>query len=593
MAKSSFELNWSNSSGSHLEGLIEWESRVTGDNSSDVTASIYVRKKDTTQQLTISTYGTWTFKLGIAGKEISGSKTVSVLEDWVLLGTTTVSGIKHNDDGSKSITISGSVTGPYSSSSYSSKTTSGSSTVELDKIARASKITSVGDVTLGSACDVKWTPMAASFRYRLKFTCGGWSKTTDAIHPNTTSAYPYTGYTFPLEVANEIPTKSGKMTVTLYTYSDSNATVQVGDADTKEFTVTVPENEDTRPKVSMTLAPDSTPFEGLYIQGKSKLQADLVIEPKFGATIVESSFTVDGTPYDEGYLTKTGELSVKASVKDSRGHPGTAFQTITVIPYSKPIVQAASWESNIVAARCDKDGNPTNSGTYLKIKAKLIYEKVVSEGVQKNFGKLQYSYRAEGGLWSDWYTILDSKATTATEVTTGALLNGALSVETNYQVQVRAVDDIEESLPVTLSVPSEAVYMDRPAGGKGMGLGGYNSGANSLDIYWKTKARGGISLFEAGKELNLGSILPLPRGELSAGWNPNSLSNGIHVVEDSAYPLKDPMGNVLMENGVLIQMAATPNGSVRIQVAFPTDSNTPVYRLYFYTNWTDWNSFKI
>ena len=593
MAKSSFELNWSNQTGSHLEGLIEWESKVTGDNSSDVTASIYVRKKDTTQQLTISTYGTWTFKLGIAGKEISGSKTVSVLEDWVLLGTTTVSGIKHNDDGSKSITISGSVTGPYSSSSYASKTTSGSRTVELDKIPRASTITSVADAVLGEACNVKWTPASASFRYRLKFATGDWEDTTDAIHPNTTSAYPYTGYTFPLEVASEIPKKSGKMTVTLYTYSDSNATVQVGDADTKEFTATVPENEDTIPKVSMTLTPESTHFEGLYIQGKSKLQADLVIDPEFGATIVESSFTVDGTPYDEGYLTKTGELSVKASVKDSRGHPGTASQTITVIPYSKPIVQAASGESNIVAARCDKDGNLTDSGTYLKIKAKLIYEKVVSEGVQNNFGKLMYRYRAEDGLWSDWYTILDSETTTATEVTTDALLNGALSIQTNYQVQVKATDNIEESLPVTISIPSESVYMHRPVYGQGMGLGGYNSGVNSLDIYWMTKARGGITLFEGGKELNLGSILPLPRGELSAGWNPNSLSNGIHVVEDSAYPLKDTTGNVLMENGVLIQMAATTDGSVRIQMAFPTDSNTPVYRLYFYTNWTDWNSFKI
>ena len=466
-------------------------------------------------------------------------------------------------------------------------------TVTLPMIASASTITSASDVTLGNKCSVKWTPMSASFRYKLKFAIGSWVGWTGVIHPNKNTEYIYSEYAIPIEAANQFKKKTGTMAVTLYTYSDSNATAQIGSADTEEFTVTVPENEDTAPTVSMSLSPVSDlelPFDSMYIQGKSKLEPVLEFGTKYSADLDSSSITVDGIAYDSGYLTKVGEVLVKATVKDSRGHYGTAEEYITVIPYSKPIVQAAEGESNIVAARCDASGNIKDSGTYLLIKAKLIYEEVISDGVQNNFGTIQYRYRAEGGLWSEWNTILNSATTADTEVT--KVLNLALSVKNNYQVQVKAIDDLEESLPVTLLISSDDVYMDRPAGGRSMGLGGYSSGAGNFDVYWKTKARGGLYLFnEAGEELDLGKILPLPRGPLGEGWNPNNIANGVHEV--STYPLKDAMGNVLMENGALVQLAVDADGFVLLQMAFPTDSFTPVYRLKWYTNWSDWLSFKI
>ena len=587
-----YETIYGSTDNQYIESAIDWS--YTSDvakNTSTVTAKLYYRRTNTGY----TTSGTGSFSITINGT--TQSKTGVKLEistAWVLAMSATVT-VPHNSDGTKSIKIS--ATGGLPPSSLTE--TYCSDTVTLNTIPRASTITSAAGVTLGNACSVQWTPLSASFRYKLKFAIGTWSHTTGAIYPNKTTAYTYAEYTIPIDVASNVPKKTGTMTVTLYTYSDSNATSQIGSADSETFTVTVPENEATTPTISMSLSPVSelsAPFDSLYIQGKSKVVATMEFDLKYGATIEASDITVDGVvygePYESDYLTKTGEVSVKGSVKDSRGHPGSISQDITVIPYSKPIVQAASGESNIVATRCDANGNIKDSGTYLKIKAKLIYEKVVSDGVQNNFGKIQYRYRAEGGLWSNWYTILDSASSTDTEVTTGALLSGTLSVKNNYQVQVQAIDDLEESQPITLIVPSDEVYMDRPAGGKGMGLGGYCSGNGNLDIYWKTKARGGISLFnKEGEELNLDSLLPLPRGTLGEGWNPNDIANGVYEV--STYPLKDSMGNVLMDNGVLIQMVATVNGSMKIQMAFPTDTHTPVYRIKWENLWTDWNTFKI
>ena len=522
----------------------------------------------------------------------SGTKSITAAynSSWTLLsGTYTVA---HNADGSLDMPIVVSIN-TYNSYAPPDKTLNWS--WALTKIPRASSITSAGDVELGNACSVKWTPNSASFYYKLQFSLGDWSYTTDVIHPNKTSAYTYADYVIPIEVAEQITEgSSGTMTIKLTTYSDSACETSIG-SDSETFTVSVPATDETRPVVEMELTPGITPLAGLYLQGLSKVQAKLNAEGKLGAGIKSYSLVVEGKnyedPYISDYLTTVGELEVTGCAVDSRGITGYVYQKITVLPYSKPKVQAVAGENNVVAARCDLNGNPSNTGRYLLIKAKISYEKVVANGIQNNFGKIQFRYKEDSAnAYSNWITALDTKTSDIEEIVNEALPDISLSVKANYQVQVRVVDDIDESEPITLSVPSEAVYMDRPPGGKSMGLGGYSSGDGNLDVYWRTKARGGMSLFnKEGEEISVDEVFPFPRGHLEEGWNPDNILNGVYEVD--IYPLKDNSGNVLIEKGVLIQLAATINGSVLLQLAFPADSNTPVYRLGWNTNWSDWTTF--
>lgn len=601
MANKTIDLNRSASSGSYLVGKIVCDATADYErNNSDVTCRIYVRKDNDETLLTIKTGGTWTYSMSINGKAFSGTVKKDVLLDWVLLATVSISDIAHNDDGTKDIAVSGSVIGP-NGTNFSGHKTTGGGTFTLDTVPRASAISSAGAVTLGNACNVKWIPASASFRYKLKFTIGSWSQTTDAIHPNVKSLYTYDGYVIPLDAANQIPGKTGTMTVTLYTYSDAAATKQVGGADSETFTVTVPETDDTRPTVkTMSVSPVSAlsaPFNGLFIQGHSKVKATLEFETEYNASVAASNITVEGityeSPYESAILNKPGKVTVKATVKDSRGYYGTNYREIEVIPYSKPYVKAMSGQSNVVAGRCDASGNMTDSGTYLKIKAKTVFSKVISGDVQYNFGKLKYRYRIEGGSFSAWQTILDYKTDGSDDVITPPMLNGALDIKANYQVQIIATDDLYESEPVTLSVPSDDVYMDRPAGGKSMGLGGYSTGDGTLDVYWKTKARGGLSVFDAtGNEINLNSTMPIPRGQIAAGWDPNNLDGGIYVVAKNI-ALKSG-DTVIMYNGVLIQMMGDAGGNVKIQLALPIDENrNPMYRICWYSTWSTWRSLKL
>ena len=316
-----------------------------------------------------------------------------------------------------------------------------------------------------------------------------WTYTTDVIHPNRKSLYTYDDYVIPLDTAFQIPnTKTDTMAVALYTYSDAAATKQVGSTSYSIFNVTVPDNEDTKPAISMTLSPVSalpSAFAGLYIQGKTKVKATLSATGRYGATIKSYNMMVDWIyhgaedDYTTDYLSTYGSKTVHGYATDSREITGSTSQYITIIAYSNPKLLPVSGESSVIVARCDKDGNITESGTYLKIKAKKSYSPVISGGVQKNFCKIQYRYKPEGGWYTDWVTILDRNSS-SDEVTTGALLGGGLSATASYLVDVRAIDDIGSQAPTTFTIPTDKIYTDRNGAINSFGFGTYVDEPNTF-----------------------------------------------------------------------------------------------------------------
>lgn len=406
--------------------------------------------------------------------------------------TTKTKNVAHNADGSKTVAIKASLpTTGGSINSLGSATLSGS--VKLAAIPRASSITSASDATIGSKAKIVWTPKAKSFYYKVKLEIGDWEWTSPAIHPDQTSAYTYTTPSISYNTASELPNAtSGTMTATLYTYSDSACSKQVGSESSKTFKLTVPDNSTTKPTVTMTLAPVSSlgdAFDGLYIQGKTKVKSTLSAAGKYDATIKSYSMKVEGSSYDSGdsytsdYLSQYGSITVYGYAKDSRGYTGSASEEITVIAYSKPKILAASGESDVVAARCNADGNLSNSGTYLKIKAKRSYSPVKSGGVQNNFCKIRFRYKLEGASsYSSWTTILAGDSLDSDEIVTGALLGGVLAATSTYLVQVQAIDDIGEHAYTTISVPTDKVYMHRDGAKNALAIGKYVEEENCIDI---------------------------------------------------------------------------------------------------------------
>lgn len=217
----------------------------------------------------------------------------------------------------------------------------GTSGSKSAKTLGSSGITSAGNVTLGNACNVKWTPLDATFRYKLAFSLGSWSYTTDYISPGSTSAYTYSGYTIPLTVANQLPNATtGTMTVALTTY---NGTTVIGSPSSATFTVTVPSS--VVPTISsVTLAEGTTSGFGVYTKSLSTVKATVVAAGAYSSTIASIVVKVGNNSYEANssgvatseILQTSGSTTVLTTVTDSRGRTATNTKTITVYDYFQP-----------------------------------------------------------------------------------------------------------------------------------------------------------------------------------------------------------------------------------------------------------------
>jgi hypothetical protein len=484
------------SSGGYIIGKIEWSSvKNDSGNYSMVTAKLYCKKGHDSMTLTQATSGTWYYSLGIDGTtwEEKTSSGLDIFTGWVKIAEKTLR-VNHGSDGKKSIRIEGSVIAP-SGTSFQGKETYGYETVSLDTVPRASNITYVANVTLGNPCEIKWTPASSAFYYKTKFSLGNWNYTPGAIVPKITTEYTYMGYTIPYEVASYLPNaQTGTMTVTLYTYSDATFTDLIG-SDTSTFKVTVPQIEVIVPSVVVDVSPvnEGLPsfFDGLFIQGKSKVKSDFTgTKANYSASLSSYRQYIDPVQKKVAHptmtivsevLTKSGKYKVQHIAEDSRGIWGGKDIEIDVLPYSKPCIEPASGEREVVCERCDASGNLTPSGTYLKIKAKRSYSTLTSNGMKYNDCQLRYRYRVANGTWSAWVSLLEG-SDSANEIDSQPISGVVSSITTTYEVQIGVVDVVGESVAVTCTVPTDEVNFHEREGGNGAAFGKYCEEAKALDV---------------------------------------------------------------------------------------------------------------
>ena len=401
--------------------------------------------------------------------------------------------VNHKSDGSGTVAVR-----TWMDTRISAGVVTQSKSLNLTTIPRASSLDALSCSTayFDGTLTYKYTPKSASYynRCNIYLNLNGTYTTVKTINlgQKATSQQTATVTLAESELAfiyNKLPSLTkGTLRFTFRTYSDSGYSTKIGDETNWDITLTIPNVDATQPTAIMTLTPVSSlssPFNTLYIKGKSKVSVALTGgEGKYGASISSYTASVGGAsgaaPYTSGYFTKAEEVTITGTVADSRGYFRKYTQTITVTDYSAPQIIPISGESEVVAARCDSGGNIVDNGTYLKIKAKRNYSKVNISGVNKNLCYIRYRYKAEGGSYSDWTTIL---ATTATsdEIVTGALL-GTLDVMSTYLVQVQAVDTIGETGTTTISLPTERVYMHKAGSINSIGIGKHAEDPNTVDI---------------------------------------------------------------------------------------------------------------
>lgn len=421
----------------------------------------------------------WT--VTVNGKKYSGSANISISSSskkTLASGTTTIA---HNSDGKKEFSFSFSQDfGIYFGGSKIG-TKSGSGKGTLDTIPRASSISSASDVVLGSSCKVKWTPKATSFKYRIKFVCGGWSATTGDIKPNTTGAYEYKGYILPLDkIAPQIPnSRTGTITATLYTY-DSSTNIGSSKA---TFKATVPDNSSTKPSVNTVAITEiknhSLPGD-LRLANRSSLVFKIGKILKYSAKTKNYTLTVKNT---EGHIEDTYTfnsddftLNVKSSgvkkfylkLTDSRGFTSTEREIegeYFFYEYAPPKINSCIVKRNKNnKENCDIIANWTSSS----IKVNDVEQNTIST-------KIFYK-KKNSPVWSNQPIELTSNDTFTTS-------NNLFSKGSSYDCYLEIQDKVSNPvLSDIVYISTNNVFLDAPKGGRRLGIGKVSEIADAVEV---------------------------------------------------------------------------------------------------------------
>ena len=376
---------------------------------------------------------------------------------------------------------------------------SGSFSITLTDIPRASTLTAPAAWTLGAAQTVTIGAKVSSYRHRL--TCKVGSTTATLLDPSSTAKTCNWTPAYSLASNNTTGT-SLTGTLTLETYTSSGAASPIGSA-SKSITLTIPDNASTKPTVSATLSPVSGLSGELakqYIQGVSKVKAAITAAGKQGTGIASLSMSVEGksygssATYTSGVISGYGDITVTVTAKDKRGFSNSASYPISVLAYTKPTAKVTK------CTRCLADGTEDDSGTCLRIKASKSFSSL--SGL--NSCKLMFRYRLTTGSvasFSEWIPFLSATAGSSFD---GVVDTVSFSPKSNFVVQFAAEDGVVgTNVGTSYTIPNEAVYWHRTRDGLALGMYKQKGG---LEVAWDSHLIGNVT----GQVFGLGKLEAIP-----------------------------------------------------------------------------------
>ena len=364
--------------------------------------------------------------------------------------------IEHNDDGNKVISYSFSISSLNYSYLPGSASASGSMTLTF--IPRASDFT-ISEGTLGVAQTITVKRQNAAFSHGLTYSCGS-VKTQLICSWNTTKES--VSFTPPIDLAWQAPNGTRVwVSVHLQTYDSAGNTI--GGVITKGLWMSIPAS--VKPSCSATVS-DPTGYAtkfGAFIQGQSKLAIRVTPTTSYGSNISAYSVTADGNTFNTAEVTtpvvkSTGSLTVNATVTDTRSRTGSASTTVTVLPYTQPVINV------LKVHRCDEDGTENHRGSH----AKVTYGYTVDTLDGKNgvSAYIQYKKTTETE-----YTSVELP--TEFSVTDGEYIFAA-DDGSAYDIQLLLADDLV-SVGHRTTVSTAFTLIHFAPDGKGITFGGINN----------------------------------------------------------------------------------------------------------------------
>lgn len=340
----------------------------------------------------------------------------------VTIKSASVTGIAHNNDGTKNLSFGFTIT-DSTSYSFTPGNASASGTLTLTTIPRASQI-GVADANIGSSTNITINKNSSLFTTTLYYKASGQSSWTKIVDKTANQVY---AWTVPTSFYALIPNSK---TITCQFYADTyNGSTLVGTSSTVTATFTATGN----PTISsFTLVDTNSTTTALtgdsskMVRYASNVRATVSASGQNSATV--SSIKVNGTTASSGVVNFSGATtnSYQAVVTDSRGYTTSQTKTMTMVNYVVLTLNATVTRNQPT----DDNVNVVVSGNYFN----------GSFGSQSNTLTIQYRYKERtSSSWGSWTSITPTISGNTYNKTTQ--LSG-FDYTKIYDFQVQATDKV-------------------------------------------------------------------------------------------------------------------------------------------------------
>lgn len=448
-------INFGSTSGNRPYGTltVTQTSQNIANNTSTISYSLVLHRPSN-----VSSSASKSWSCTINGVTHSGSGSIGGSGNKTLLsGTQTIS---HNSDGTKSISFSASIGLAITWSGNYIGTISGSGSMNLTTIARATQPnTNLSSQAFGSAITIN-TPRASSgFTHNLYYNFVTSGDVLIASGVGTSYVW-----TIPLSLMNYIPNSTTSwITIKCNTY---NGSTYIGQK-TCRFDLSVPSS--IVPSISSIGISEATANLaakfGAYIQNKSTLKVSVNAAGAYSSTIKSYSTSVTGSnggtaqSFTTGILSQSGTVTITSTITDSRGRNASKSTTISVLAYNNPYI------SKFFVERCDSNGTVNSEGLYLK--CTLSFSIVSLNSKNNKSVSIQYKLESQGvdqyktlTTYTDVYSVNDRTYVSTVQ----------FSVDESYSIRL-VVSDYFGSSQVETRLNTSPTILNFDPDGVGIGVG--------------------------------------------------------------------------------------------------------------------------
>ena len=533
-------------------------------------------------QLWLERASSWAYDLyneSLAEVQINGqsilSKYVSFdlrTSDWVRFGSGTLT-IPHNDDGTKSISISTRLTNVADMGNIDWV----NGTVDLSTIPRASSIQSVSATELGKTVTVEIEKKASGFKHQVWWSVNG-SEWIDLGNNHDTSVQ----FTVPIDYANRI-TNSDTGTVDVCVRTLQGDTTIGRDVYLNGTSILVPKNivptlDSITASEQVSKIAEIIP-KGNFVKDKSTIRLEaLGAKGAYGSSIVSTELRLGNlvvrASQGDFPANTSGTLNATAKITDSRGRTASKSIQVHVANYYAP---------KILAFLANRAGNGTNKTVISTVLANVSPLIVNGSNINRYNLKIQYSEKGTN-RWIDAVNLSNE----TTEIINRQINSGAFyALDKPYNLRLVIQDRISDLADSVILIRSSEVLI--ALGDGRIGFGGFPELKNQIEFFKAVTMHNSLNveggILSNGKPIQEFADTTKDGKSIKFSGDLNNLKTAGGYY---AYRVTNtPQG---VDNTGYIHVITQDNNNNCVQMYVPANKDAMYMRRYYANSWSGWNS---